>query len=319
MNILITGATGFIGLTLTRHLKLLGFNIVAAVRGYNSNLPSQVRQAIIGDLLPSTDWERQLSGIDTVIHLAARVHMMDDKSSHPLTAFCETNTHATLNLARQAAAAGVDRFIFMSSIKVNGEMTKPGNPFKANDPGKPSDPYGISKYEAEGGLRELAAHTDMDVVIIRPPLVYGPGVKANFLRMMNWLYRGIPLPFGAIDNKRSLVSLDNIVSLLTTCINHPSAANETFLVSDDDDLSTSDLFYRMAKALGRKPRLIPIPTPVIIASAFILGRNDIAQRLCNSLQVDISKTKELLNWVPLVCVDDTLQKTAQAYLNEKNC
>jgi UDP-glucose 4-epimerase len=238
---------------------------------------------------------------------------MNDTESDPLSAFRTVNVEGTLNLARQAAAAGVQRFIFISSIKVNGEGTTPGSAFTADDEPAPADPYGVSKMEAEQGLRELAAQTSMDVVIIRPVLVYGPGVKANFLNMMRWLDKGIPLPFGAIYNSRSLVALDNLVDLVLTCIEHPAAANQTFLVSDGDDLSTTELLSKMAKALNKPARLIPVPSWMLQGGAALLGKKGLSQRLCGSLQVDIAKTRNLLGWVPPVSVDAALAATARHF------
>lgn len=258
-----------------------------------------------------------MKGVDVVIHCAARVHVMHDQAVDPLIEFRKVNLAGTLNLARQAAAAGVQRFVFISSIKVNGEGTAPGMPYHADDAVTPLDAYGISKHEAEQGLLALAAETGMEVVIIRPVLVYGPGVKANFLNMMSWLYKGIPLPFGAIYNKRSLVALDNLVDLIVTCIDHPAAANQVFLVSDGDDLSTTDLLRRMGRALGKPARLIPIPSKWLEFGARLLGKQALAQRLCGSLQVDISKTRELLGWTPPVSVDEGLRKTAEYFLEHQ--
>jgi len=243
---------------------------------------------------------------------------MSDTSSDPLTEFRKVNVEGTLSLARQAAAAGVRRFIFISSIKVNGEGTVLGAPYHADAQPLPADPYGISKMEAEQGLRALAADTGMEVVIIRPTLVYGPGVKANFLNLMRWLHKGVPLPFGAIHNLRSLVALDNLVDLIVTCIDHPAAANQTFLVSDGEDLSTTELLRRMGTALGKPARLFPVPSRLIEVGAAMLGKQALAQRLCGSLQVDISKTRELLNWTPPVSVDEALRKTAKHFLEQQS-
>jgi nucleoside-diphosphate-sugar epimerase len=242
---------------------------------------------------------------------------MDDTSSDPLVEFRKVNLDGTLALARQASAAGVRRFIFISSIKVNGEGTAPTQPYKAGDDSAPLDPYGVSKLEAEQGLRALATDTGMEVVIIRPVLVYGPGVKANFLNMMRWLHKGVPLPFGAIHNRRSLVALDNLVDLIVTCIDHPAAANQTFLVSDGEDLSTTELLRRMGTALGKPARLLPVPSWLLETGAAMLGKQALSQRLCGSLQVDISKTRELLNWTPPVSVDEALRKTAKHFLEQQ--
>jgi len=261
----------------------------------------------------STEWSVALADVDTVVHSAARVHVMNDTESDPLAAFRLVNVAGTVNLARQAVAAGARRFVFISSIKVNGEGTPKGRPYKADDLPAPADPYGISKREAEDALRELAAETGLEVVIIRPVLVYGPGVKANFLAMMRWLDKGIPLPFGAINNLRSLVALDNLADLVVTCVDHPGAANETFLVSDGEDLSTSGLLRRMSRALGRPARLLPIPGILLQIAATSLGKRSLSQRLCGSLQVDIQKTRELLGWEPPVSVDDALRSAARHF------
>jgi UDP-glucose 4-epimerase len=235
---------------------------------------------------------------------------MADKAADPLEEFRRVNVQGTLNLARQAAAAGVRRFVFISSIKVNGEATQLGRSFTADDAPAPLDAYGVSKMEAEQGLRELAAQTGMEVIIIRPPLVYGPGVKANFAAMMRWLQRGVPLPLGAIHNQRSLVALDNLVDLIVTCHTHPAAANQTFLVSDGEDVSTSELLRRMGQALDRPARLLPVPQSWLKLAAAMVGKSDVAQRLCGSLQVDISKTRQLLSWTPPLSLDQGLKRAA---------
>jgi nucleoside-diphosphate-sugar epimerase len=240
---------------------------------------------------------------------------MNEEAADPLAEFRRVNVDGTLRLARQAAEAGVRRFVFVSSIKVNGEHSQPGQPFTADQIPAPGDPYGVSKCEAESELRALSQETGMEVVIIRPPLVYGPGVKANFLAMMRWLQRGVPLPLGGVtENRRSLVFLGNLVDLIVTCIDHPAAANQTFLVSDDEDLSTAVLLRRMAAALGRPARLIPLPAGLITLGAKLIGRPGIAQRLCGSLQVDIGKTKAVLDWSPPVSVDEGLRRTAAHWL-----
>jgi nucleoside-diphosphate-sugar epimerase len=272
--------------------------------------PARVRPRVTGDLEPAADWSVALAGISAVVHLAARVHVMADTAANPLEEFRRVNVQGTLNLARQAAAAGVRRFVFVSSIKVNGEATQPGFPFTADDAPAPLDAYGVSKMEAEQGLREIARQTGMDVVIIRPPLVYGPGVKANFAAMMRWLKRGVPLPLGAIHNQRSLVALDNLVDLIVTCITHPAAANPIFPVSDGEDVSTTGLLRRMGQAMGRPARLIPVPAGLLKLAATVLGKPDVAQRLCGSLPVDIEKTRRLLGWTPPLSLDEGLRRAA---------
>lgn len=262
----------------------------------------------------TTKWTEPLARVSGVIHLAARVHAVRDFSADPLAEFRRVNVEGTLNLARQSVANGVRRFIFISSIKVNGEGTPLDQPYSADDVPSPLDPYGISKHEAELGLMRLAETTGLEVVIIRPVLVYGPGVKANFLSMMRWLHKGIPLPLSSIHNLRSFVALDNLVDLIITTLHHPAAANQTFLVSDGEDLSTPTLLRQMAAALGIRSRLFPMPTSVLRFGARVLGKADFAQRLCGSLQVDIKKTRRLLGWAPPVSVDDALERTAQYFL-----
>jgi UDP-glucose 4-epimerase len=311
--ILVTGASGFVGGALVRRLAATpSFNgVVAPVRREGESLPKEVQQIPIGDLLPTTDWSTTLQHIDAVVHCAGRVHVMQDDAIEPLQAYREVNVSCTLNLARQAADAGVRRFVFISSIKVNGEATQPDQPFTADDIPAPLDPYGVSKLEAEQGLRRIEEETGIEMVIVRPPLVYGPGVKANFASMMRWLARGIPLPLGAIQNSRSMVALDNLVDLLVTCVKHPDAAGQTFLVSDGEDLSTTGLLHRTAQAMGKKALLLPIPTFVLLCGADLLGKRAVAQRLCGSLQLDINKTRQILGWTPPVTVDEGLRRAAE--------
>lgn len=308
--VLVTGASGFIGGALVDRLLAEGVPTVATVRRPLTG----GRTIAVGDIGPDTDWRDPLAGVDCVVHLAARVHVMHDRAADPLAEFRKVNVDGTLALARQAVAAGVRRFIFVSSIKVNGEGTAPGRPFAADDAPAPADAYGISKLEAERSLLALAAETGMQMVIIRPALVYGPGVKANFRSMMSWLSKGVPLPLGAIENRRSLVALDNLVDLIVTCLNHPAAAGQVFLVSDGEDLSTTELLRRMGAALGRPARLLPVPAAWLDGAARLLGRGAVAQRLCGSLQVDIEKTRRLLDWTPPVTVDEALRETARHFL-----
>ncbi|WP_256582330.1 SDR family oxidoreductase [Pseudomonas sp. MYb185] len=314
-SIFVTGGTGFIGQKVLNLLNRRGYTMTAAVRDTSAAiLPVPIFQ--FDELSADQPWARGVAGQEVVIHSAARVHIMSDQSADSLGEFRKVNVDGSLSLARQAAEAGVKRFIFISSIKVNGEGTEPDKPYTAFDTPAPQDPYGVSKMEAEHGLREIAKTTGMEVVIIRPVLVYGPGVKANFRSMMSWLSKGVPLPLGAIHNKRSLVSLDNLVDLIVTCIDHPAAANETFLVSDGEDLSTTEMLRRMGQALGKNARLLPVPAGLLEAGAAMLGKRAVAQRLCGSLQVDIRHTRETLNWSPPVSVDDGFRAAASAFLNE---
>lgn len=309
--VLVTGASGFVAKKLiSQFLVVTKCNVRAATRNSSGSLSSSVDSVAVGDIDILTNWDKALRCVDVVIHLAARVHVMNDTATNPLAEFRKVNVQGTLNLARQAVTAGVKRFIFVSSIKVNGEQTQLGQPFTALDTPNPQDAYGISKYEAEQGLLALARETGLEVVIIRPPLIYGAGVKANFANMMKVVKHGIPLPLGSIRNKRSFVFIDNLVSLILKCIDHPNAINQIFLVSDGHDLSTTELLQECAIALGVKARLLPVPQVLIETCASLLGKRDFAQRLCGSLQVDIIHTRELLGWEPRAKVAEGLKEVA---------
>ncbi len=315
MRCLITGGNGFVGRALTSHVLASGCEVRLSLRQPPSaDQIVGVETVEIGSLSLKNDWTAALRKVDRIVHLAARVHIMNDNSSDPIAEFRRVNVEGTANLARQAAAAGVRRFVYLSSIKVNGECTQEGHPFTADDAPAPADPYGVSKHEAEQALRQIAADTGMEVVIIRPPLVYGPGVKANFESMMRWLARGVPLPLSAVtQNRRSLVALDNLVDLIVTCLSHPAAANQTFLVSDGDDLSTASLLRRMGAALGHPARLFYVPPSLLKLGAQAVSKPGIYQRLCCSLQLDIAKTRQLLDWTPPVSVDEGLRRAAEGF------
>ena len=303
MSILITGASGFVGSRLFEQLNKLDRQVTSVVRQ-----SSRSDHVSVGEINANTNWSEVIHGHNCVIHTAARVHVMKDASLDPLAVFRKVNVDGTLNLARQAAAAGVKRFIFISSIKVNGEFTLPSMSFTADDNPSPVEPYGQSKYEAEQGLIKLAKETGLDVVIIRPPLVYGPGVKGNFANMMRWIEKGVPLPLGSIPNQRSLIALDNLIDLIITCIDHPAAANQIFLASDGQDLSTTALLLEVAHVMNKPCRLLPIPPALINVAAKIAGKQAVAQRLLASLQVDISKNEALLGWKPPISVTEGLRR-----------
>ncbi len=298
-------------------VALTDYILRAAVR---TDVPDLFDQLVdtycIPDITGATDWSQVLMSCDVVIHTAARVHIMEENSCNPLDEFRRVNVEGTLNLARHAVKQGVKRFIFISSIGVNGESTSDQRPFKPDDLPKPDSAYAISKYEAEQGLLALASETGLEVVIIRPPLVYGPGAKGNFQRMMKLISSGIPLPLGRVNNQRSFVYVGNLVCLIMRCVEHPQAANQVFLVSDGDDLSTTELLHKIGSSLEKPARLLPIPYRILGLSATLLGKKAIFQRLCGSLQVDISKTCELLDWQPIVKPDEALRITAEDYLRK---
>lgn len=320
MTVLVTGASGFIGRALAQRLKMDGVHSVrAALRNTSrKDLPEGVEVVQTGDLVSSAvNWQDALTEVNVVIHTAARAHVINENAKDPMAAFRAINVDATLKLAEQAISAGVKRFIYLSSIKVNGEETQSGRPFTADDLPAPIDPYGVSKQEAEEGLRRLSENSGMEIVIIRPTLVYGPGVKGNFHSMMRWLAKGIPLPLASVRNQRSLVALDNLIDLIIVCTQHPAASGQTFLVGDGEDLSTPELLQRTAFALGKRARLIPAPVALLRVCAGLLGKDSAVQKLCGSLQVDIDKTREQLGWTPPVNVDDALRKTAEEFLRSE--
>ena len=306
-RVLITGANGFIGLRLCNEIQRLGWQVRGA-----SRLPCQMAQGIepvsVGTIQGDTDWTQVVQHIDVVIHLAARVHVMHSDSLDPLAEFLKVNFYGTENLANQAARAGVKRLVYVSSVKVNGEVTLQGAKFTEDGPPNPQEPYGVSKWQAEQALLRISRDTGLEVVIIRPPLVYGPGVKANFATLMRAVQGGWPLALGSVQNRRSLVALDNLVDLILKCVVHPDASNQTFLVSDGQDLSTTELVRGLARAANMPARLMPVPVWALRAGATLLGMEGEVQRLCGSLQVDISKAERVLGWRPPVSVDEALRR-----------
>ncbi|WP_342630742.1 SDR family oxidoreductase [Marinobacter alkaliphilus] len=307
MKILLTGSTGFVG----KHISTcLGqreiYDLSCAVRKPGSCAFG--REIVTGDLNAATDLNSALEGVNVVIHAAARAHIMNGGAVDPLSEYRRVNVDGTLNLARQAAGAGVQRFIFVSSVKVNGELSNERKPFSPSDAPAPEDAYGVSKWEAEQGLKAIAKETGMEVVIVRPPLVYGPGVKGNFASMVKLVRKGVPLPLGSIRNKRSLVAVDNLVDFIVTCIDHPAAANQVFMVSDGEDISTSELLRELGKAMGKPARLVPVPAGLLRLGATVLGKRAVAHRVLGSLQVDISDAKALLGWKPPVSLQEGLRR-----------
>jgi nucleoside-diphosphate-sugar epimerase len=316
-RLLITGGQGFVGKALADGALTQGLTVRVSSRRKFIATDRRLEHIQTGDLGPATDWLVALQGVDFVVHCAGRAHMMNDKVSDPLAIFRTVNRDGTLNLARQAVAAGVKRFVYVSSIGVNGVQSAHGKLFSEVDQPNPHNAYALSKWEAEQSLMRIADEDGLEVVVIRPPLVYGCDAPGNFGALMRAVQRGWPLPLGAIYNKRSLVALDNLVDLIITCLDHPAAANQIFLVSDAEDISTTELLRRMAHALGRPACLMPIPVSLLKVGAGLLGRRDMVQRLCGSLQVDISKARTLLGWSPPICMEEGLRRTAQGFLHEK--
>lgn len=313
MKILVTGAAGFVGKALTARLVSLDqHEVLAMTRSQPLDRLPGARYVAMGDLRLRPQWTEDLVGVDCIVHTAARVHVLSNQSKQSLAEFERVNVIATVRLARQAARVGVRRFVFISSIGVNGDMTHSNAAFTEDDVPQPHNAYADSKLKAELGLRQIAEETDLEVVIIRPPLVYGPGVRANFAALMRAVQRGWPMPLGAVQNLRSMVGIDNLVDFIITCINHPDAANQIFLVSDGYDVSSAELVRRLAHAAGSSTRLLPVPVWLLRAGARLLGREDVFQRLCGSLRVDICKAHRILNWAPRISLEEGLRRTVVA-------
>jgi nucleoside-diphosphate-sugar epimerase len=312
MKVLVTGASGFIGRALCARLSEADdVKLVATVRADGDSVPS-IGSVKTKELAPDTHWEDVLDSVEVVVHAAARVHVMSGAES---PADCRrVNVDGTVNLARQAAGCGVKRFVFLSSAKVNGDNTLPGRAFRADDRPAPMDAYAALKHEAEIELARVAERRGIEVVTIRPPLVYGPGVKANFLALMRWVYKGYPLPFARVDNRRSLLAVHNLVDLISVCCAHPAAANETFMATDGEDLSTAELVTQIALALHRPARLFALPPKLLLAVATLVDRREQAGKLLDNLQIDMQKTRELLDWMPPLRMQPALQETARHYL-----
>lgn len=314
MKVLVTGASGYVGRSLCQELTRRKFEVRAALRG-PSELAIGIDQVQVGPIDATTDWSTALRDVDAVVHLAARVHVMRETEENPVEKFRQVNVEGTLHLARSAAGAGVKRLVYISSVKVNGESSSAAKPYSEADAIDPLDPYAVSKAQAELGMNEIASRLATEVVIIRPPLVYGPGVKANFASLMRVVAKRWPLPLASVDNRRSMVALDNLVDFIITCIEHPNAANQTFFVSDGDDQSTPDLIRGLAHAMGIAPNLFAFPVSVLQAIATLFGKRMAAERLCGNLQVDISKARHLLQWSPPISVEEGLRRATKGLVD----
>jgi nucleoside-diphosphate-sugar epimerase len=311
MKVVVTGANGFVGRAVCRRLLAEGWTVLGTIRR-PVPLVAGTAPRTIGPLGPDTDWDGVLDGVDAVVHLAARVHVMRDRAADPLAEFRRVNRDATLHLARQASRHGVARFLFMSTVKVNGEETA-AKPFDDQDAPAPADPYAISKAEAEAGLADLAAGGGLPVTTIRPPLVYGPGVGGNFARLLRLVAKGWPLPLGAVDNRRSLVFVETLADAVATALARPAAGARSFLVSDGEDVSTAQLICRLATAMGRPSRLVPVPPALLRLAGRLTGKGAAVERLLGSLAVDSTGFRRTFDWAPPVSLTDGLNATAQWY------
>ncbi|OQY09819.1 MAG: hypothetical protein B6I30_09250 [Desulfobacteraceae bacterium 4572_187] len=312
--VLVTGAAGFIGRELCRKMLAGNWYVRGIMRRstYRNNLPFGVDVIPIEEITPRTDWSKILFGVHTVVHLAAQAHVINGLSEDSLAAYRYVNTAGTERLAQTASASGVKRFVYLSTVKVNGEGK--AGPYAEKDDPEPIDPYGISKWEAEQILYEISDQTGMEMVVLRPPLVYGPWVKANFLHLLKILDRSIPLPLASINNRRSLIFLGNLLSAIVTCINHPRAAGQTFLVSDGEDVSTPELIRHINSALGRPARLFPFPPVMLKMAGIITGKSVAMDRLLRSLTIDCSKIRRELDWQAPFSMEQGLRETAKWYL-----
>lgn len=316
-KILVTGANGFVGRALCAELQRRGLQVRAALHA-PGGLPQHLEAVTVGEIDGGTDWTGALRGVEAVIHLAARVHVMDDKAADPLAEFLRVNLHGTENLARQAVRAGVHRFVYVSTVKVNGERTPGAGSFSESDQPDPHDPYGVSKWQAERALQRIAGETGLEVVVVRPPLVYGPGVKGNFLSLLDVLDKGVPLPLAGARSLRSLVYVGNLADALIACATHPAAAGQTYLVSDGEDVSTAQLVAWISAALGRKNRSYYAPPALLRAAAWVLGRTEQVDRLFGSLRVNDEKIRRELGWVPPWSMARGLRATVDDYRMQRN-
>jgi len=315
MRVLVTGGTGFVGSILCGALTDAGMTVRVAARRDGPIPARAAERVVVGDITGAVDWTAAVAGVDAVIHAAARAHVLHDRPENARL-YEEVNTTGTRCLAEAAGRAGVRRFLYISSIKVNGEETAV-NSFTPQDPPRPQDSYGVSKMRGEQALLEVAAQTGMVAASVRPPLVYGPGVRANFLRLLRWVDRGWPLPLGSVDNRRSLVSVWNLCDLIVRLLNDPLPRGRAWLVSDAEDVSTADLLRRVGRVMRRPVRLVPLPVNVLSSLAAVVGKRAEVSRLCGSLTVDISQTRDLLGWSPPLTLDECLERTVSWYLSSK--
>lgn len=319
-RILVTGANGFVGRKLCNVLRTQGCPVRSAVRKLDEHCDMMASDAqgsdvvAVGDIGARTDWSQALKDVDTVVHLAARVHILQEMSKNPIESFRSVNVAGSERLANISVALGVKRFIYVSSISIHGNSTGE-RAYVEEDEAQPHSPYAVSKWEAELALRRVAQESRLELVIVRPPLVYGPGVGGNFLRLMRWADKGWPLPLGSVSNLRSFIGIENLVDLLVKCIEHPNAAGETFLVADGDDLSTPDLIRKVAKLLKRPTRIFPFPVSILRATASMMHMEDVLDRLCNCLQVDAGKAHRMLGWKPSVSLSEGFEQTTRWYVD----
>ena len=318
-NVLVVGSTGFVGRQLALEIKQRGFNLKATLRTSNQKFGDEIDFIVTGDLDSNFDWDIHMQGVTTVIYAAARVHIMTENTKNSLEKYRAINVDSAAHCANIAASSGVKRFIYISSIKVNGEFSELNKPFSSDQIPQPHDAYALSKLEAEIQLKKIGAETKMEVVIVRPPLIYGPGVRANFLQMLLWLKAGVPLPFGLIKlNKRSFIAIDNLVDLIITCIWHPNARNNIFLASDGNDVSTNELLLILSSLMKIPSRLFRCPAWLLLFIAHLIGRGRQVSRLVDSLQIDISQTCEKLNWMPPISMEEGLRRTVQDFLEKRS-
>ncbi|VFR64564.1 UDP-glucose 4-epimerase [plant metagenome] len=316
MKVLVTGVTGFVGKETVRALIAKGHTVHGAVRREGVDMPACEAMHVVGDIGAMTDWRAALQGVDAVVHLAARAHVLNESHDSPLTLFRAVNTQGTLALARHCLDAGVKRFVFVSSIGVNGAHTETA-PFRETDVPNPAADYALSKLEAETALKDLLAGSSMTLVIVRPPLVYAGNAPGNFRRLLGLVDSGIPLPFASIDNRRSMVALENLADFLTVCVSHSQAANQLFLIADGTDVSLPQILRSLAEGMNKAPRLLPFPGALLSLGASMVGKAALYRQLCGSLIVDASHARSLLGWQPIIGTEEALRRAGRDFFAQK--